>query len=203
MSTDTQINSIISAVRRINSLGLVGNGLSVRQKIAEASCLEVCVGASGDISPDDIKTVSLDRPDGDDKELRAVCFAIFAKKPDAAAIISASTPYLLNLSRINAKIPPILDDFAQIIGINMKTADGASAVPAALKGRNACMLKDKGAIIVGRTLDEAVTALLVAEKTAKTYALASALGKPAPISTWEAALMNFVYKKKYSKISKE
>jgi ribulose-5-phosphate 4-epimerase/fuculose-1-phosphate aldolase len=80
----------------------------------------------------------------------------------------------------------------------MKTAE-PSKISSALRNRNGCLIKNAGALVLGRTLDEAATALLVAEKTAKTYVLAQYIGTPAPISFAETKLMNFVYKVKYSK----
>jgi L-fuculose-phosphate aldolase len=80
----------------------------------------------------------------------------------------------------------------------MKTAE-LSKIPSALRGKNGCLIANSGALVVGRTLDEAATALLVAEKTAKTYVLAQYIGTPAPISLLETKLMNFIYTVKYSK----
>jgi len=125
--------------------------------------------------------------------------AVFNAKPDAGAVVFAAPKYLLELANKGVTIPPILDDFAQIVGATLKVAKNTQSISKAIKGRNGCMISGKGVAISGRTLDEAATALLVAEKAAKTYVLAVPLGGAKPVPMWEAKLMNYIYAKKYSK----
>jgi len=72
-----------------------------------------------------------------------------------------------------------------------------------LKGRNACLVKGAGALSLGRTLDEAHTGALVLEKGAKAFMEATVLGGAKKIGLVDGLLMNFVYKKKYSKADQE
>jgi ribulose-5-phosphate 4-epimerase/fuculose-1-phosphate aldolase len=132
-------------------------------------------------------------------ELALLVLPVFNLRPDAGAVVVAEPKYLLGLANQSVTIPPILDDFAQIVGPTLRTAKNAQSVSKAIKKRNGCMVNGIGVIVLGRTLDEAATALLVAEKTAKTYVLAKPLGGAKPIPMWEAKLMNYIYTKKYSK----
>ena len=99
------------------------------------------------------------------------------------------------------KFPACLDDMAQIIGPTAKVAPSGSVVDVikTLKGRNACLIKNAGVIATGRTLDEAHTGSLVLEKGAIAYVGSTVLGNSVKISTFDAVLMRFIYKTKYSK----
>ncbi|MDR2090362.1 MAG: class II aldolase/adducin family protein [Clostridiales bacterium] len=191
------IRSIISAASRLSAQGLAVN-LSV---CARSDAGFFMTAPSADFSApseNDVFPVPLSGGGAEGGKETKIFETVFAAKKKINAAILASPPYLTRLSELGAEIPPILDDFAQIIGSSMKTA-AAQKILSALKGRNGCMIENLGALVLGRTADEAATALLVAEKTAKTYVLAQYIGTPAPISLFETKLMNFVYKVKYSK----
>lgn len=138
------------------------------------------------------------------EELRAdnLYAKIFKKYPEINAIFHIRTHYINTVSKAGVGIPPVLDDTAQILGPNVKIAKSNKDkdIIKALKGRSACMLQDNGAIVMGRSLDEAHTACLVLNKAALIFVNAIMLGGAKPISGIEARLMHFVFKKKYSQI---
>ena len=118
---------------------------------------------------------------------------------------------ILSVSKIGKKVKPFLDDFAQIAGITVKNADynpnntlkSAKTTVKKLKGRDAVLLKNNGAICVGANEDEANAVKLVTEKGCKAFIAANLYGKDKkPINVAESALMRFIYKTKYSKKSK-
>lgn len=123
---------------------------------------------------------------------------VFISKPDINGIIIADTKHTSVIAKAGVGIPPILDDFAQIVGVGAKTGD-AKKLLKLLKGKNACVVKNIGAFATGRTLNEAETALKVLEKTAKVYIEADLIGGAKSINRVEAKLMNVIYKMKYSK----
>lgn len=128
--------------------------------------------------------------------------AVYHKRNDVNAIIINRARYCEAAASSEIKsLPAVLDDMAQIIGPAVRIAKSADpqTVVKTLKGRNACLIKDAGSVAVGRTLDEAHTGALVLEKGAQAFIEGTILGGAERIRLWEALLMRFVYKKKYSK----
>ena len=109
------------------------------------------------------------------------------------------------------EVPPVLDDLAQIIGPSVRCAKYAppstkkmmKAVVKALKGRQAALMANHGAVCVGRDLDEAFVVCQVLEKGCKAFIEAEFLGGAKSISKFEARAMHKYYLKKYSKIAKK
>ena len=106
---------------------------------------------------------------------------------------------------------PILDDLAQIIGPGVRCA--AYALPStrkivrvtlkALRGRNAALLANHGAVCIGRDLEEAYTCCQILEKGCKAFIEAEFLGGARPINRLEAAFMHQYYLRKYAKKERE
>jgi L-fuculose-phosphate aldolase len=69
----------------------------------------------------------------------------------------------------------------------------------ALKGRNAALLANHGAVCVGRDMEEAFWACQVLEKACKAFIEAEFLGGAKSINKFEAHLMHKYYLMKYSK----
>ena len=105
----------------------------------------------------------------------------------------------MNASTVAAahrEVPPILDDMAQIIGPTVRVAEYAlpstkkitKKTVKALKGRNAALMANHGAVCVGRDLEKACKAFIEAEF----------LGGAKSINKFEAHLMHQLYIRKYS-----
>lgn len=126
---------------------------------------------------------------------------IYAAREDISCIMHTTPANATVCANASVTIPPVLDDMSQIVGANIKTAkDGsAAAMVKALKGRNACLIKNEGMLSSGRTLDEAFTACFVLEKAAKTFIEGTCLGGCVKLGLIDANLQRFIYKKKYSK----
>ena len=112
------------------------------------------------------------------------------------------------MSTAGVTVRPFLDDFAQIVGITMRTAafdpdDPKRSVKTTLRklrGRDAVMLGRNGAICVGSDKEEAEAVKLVAEKGCKAFAAAHLLNCSGnTINPAESLLMRTVYKLKYAK----
>ena len=124
------------------------------------------------------------------------------KKPTSERKIHAAI--MAARPEINATIPTVLDDMAQIVGPKCKTASNdIKSILCKLKGCNSCLIKDDGCITTGRSLDEAYTCVLVLDKAAHCYVSSAVIGKNKTINIFEAKLMQFIYKKKYSKANQE
>ena len=120
---------------------------------------------------------------------------------DINAVITNHAPFCVGVAASCKSLPAALDDMAQIIGPTAKVSpDGdALTVLRTLKGRNACLIRNGGVVATGRTLDEAFTGSMVLEKGALCYVGSTVIGKSVRIGLFDALLMRFVYKTKYSK----
>ncbi len=130
---------------------------------------------------------------------------IFNRKKGINAIIISSQNYTTVVSQTAATVPPLLDDLAQIVGPSVRCVKSisVSGVLRALIGRDACLIKNRGALAAGRTLNEADTATLVLEKGCKAFIESAMIGGAKPIKKAEAVLMHIIYKKKYSKLDQQ
>lgn len=134
--------------------------------------------------------------------------AVYNKRDDVNCIIHNKQDDVVAVSSIGKTVKPFLDDFAQIVGVTARcatfdpnnTQKTAKKVVKKLKGRNAVLIKDNGAICAGSGLSDAQAIEMVAEKGCQSFVAASILdmGKSA-IKGYECALMRLVYKMKYSK----
>lgn len=181
-----------------------------RENLAgEGDCLSIRDG-DGMFATDPIKPVSAQTAEHIKKfdfshqpisKMLALHRALYLARPDVSAVITNHAPYCVLVAANQKKLPAVLDDVAQIIGPSVKFAASyeSEEVVKILGKRDACLVKNGGAVAVGRTPDEAHTGSLVLEKGAKAYVEGNILGGAKRIPLHEALLMRFVYKKKYSK----
>lgn len=132
---------------------------------------------------------------------------IYNNRPDIRSIVHTKQEDILTVSKTGKTVYPLLDDFAQIIGASMKAtifntekpSESAKRVVKALKKNNGVFLKDNGALCCGPCKEDAYACELVTIKGCKAWISASMFGNVEPINKLESALMNFIYKNKYSK----
>ncbi|MBF4691621.1 class II aldolase/adducin family protein [Fusibacter ferrireducens] len=99
-------------------------------------------------------------------------------------------------------LKPFLDDFAQIIGIEVKVVKAEeTAVLKALKNASAVFIENLGALCWGKDESEAKAVQMVLNKNCKAYFGAVLFEHIKPINLVESLLMRWVYLKKYSKLS--
>jgi L-fuculose-phosphate aldolase len=133
--------------------------------------------------------------------------AIYGERKDAGAVIHTHSMNASTVAAARRDVPPILDDLAQIIGPGVRCA--SYALPStrkivrvtlkALRGRNAALLANHGAVCLGRDLQEAFTCCQILEKGCKAFIEAEFLGGARPINKLEAAFMHQYYLRKYAK----
>jgi len=136
--------------------------------------------------------------------------AIYAERRDAQAVIHTHSMNASTVAAARRDVPPILDDLAQIIGPGVRCAP--YALPStrrivrvtlkALRGRNAALLANHGAVCIGRDLEEAFTCCQILEKGCKAFIEAEFLGGARPINGLEAAFMHQYYLRKYARKEK-
>ncbi len=136
--------------------------------------------------------------------------AIYNAREDVNCVIHSKKPEIVAASKMGGTFKPLLDDFAQLVGVTLKTgeynpantAKTAKKVVKKLKGRNAVLLKDNGAICIAGDMYDAEAVEMVLEKELRTDAAAKMIGDAKYINPVEAHLMRFIYKTKYSKKAK-
>ena len=110
-----------------------------------------------------------------------------------------------NGSQLKETVPPILDDQAQLLGVDLPFIDSTNEkkILQKLKKRFAVVLSSGIIITKGKTLEDAYIAAQLVEKTAKAWLLAKHIGGAKSINRIEAWLMHKFYMLKYSKESEK
>ena len=163
-----------------------------------------------DLAPGDIVLVNYhtSRHEGkikpsSEKELHC---EIYRTRKTIKAVIHTHQMNASTVAAAHREVPPILDDMTQIIGPSVRVADYAPPstkklsrlTVKALKGRNAALMANHGAVCIGRDLEEAFVVCQVLEKACKAFIEAEFLGGAKGITKFEAHLMHRNYMRKYS-----
>lgn len=125
------------------------------------------------------------------------------------AMILCCTPYVGICISSGRRILPVIDDMAQIIGPEVKVVTPSyQNITGALKKSSAVMIRDGNslnghALVTGRNLYEAYTALLVLEKAAEVMLKADCIGGAKSIGKLECTFMRRKYRRSYSKLERE
>ena len=133
--------------------------------------------------------------------------AIYKTRKDVNSVIHTHQMNASTVATARREIPAILDDQAQILGPSVKVAPYAlpntkkivKGTVKALKGRNAALMANHGAVCIGRDIDEVFVCCQVLEKTARAFIEAEFLGGAKSINKFEAWIMHKYYLMKYSK----
>ena len=134
-------------------------------------------------------------------------WAIYKKRKDVNYIRHTKDENVVAMSRKGKTMKPFLDDLAQLCGPVVKcavfnpsdTLKTSKKVVKALGKRNAVLIKDNGAVCVAGNQYDAEAVEIVMEKGCKTAVGAELYAETKPIGAFDAHLMNFIYKVKYSK----
>jgi len=102
-------------------------------------------------------------------------------------------------SQVKETIPPILDDQAQLLGVNIKITNKPEDIICTLFTRYATILKNGQSICIGKSFEDAFVAAQLLEKTSKAWVEGKYLGGAIPINIVEAWAMQQFYLLKYSK----
>jgi L-fuculose-phosphate aldolase len=132
---------------------------------------------------------------------------IYQQRTDVKVVITSQLPYTLTAAFAGRKILPMLDDFAQLVGVTAKVVQGKIADPRfpskvlkGLKRRNAVLIPQWGGLCAAAAFDDALAVVQVLEKGCRAQIDSSFLGGGFRINPVEAWLMRMVYKHKYSKM---
>lgn len=116
-------------------------------------------------------------------------------KRNVKGLVEGETPEV-TCSKLGKPIVAQLDDMAQMIG---RFIPFAKSEEEGLKNHNAVMVKGQGIFVRGMDEDDTEALKILAHKAAVTFLHVNASGAKRKLSSIDCMLMNFVYKKKYSK----
>lgn len=132
---------------------------------------------------------------------------IYRRRKDVGAVVHHHAANASTVAAARREVPAILDDLAQIVGPSVRVA--GYALPStkklvrktitALKGRNAALLANHGAICVGRDLEQSILCCEILEKACRSFIEAEFLGGVKEINKFEAWIMHQYYLRKYAK----
>lgn len=147
---------------------------------------------------------------GDYPETMELHREVYRRRKDVNSVIHSKKPEIVAVSKIGKTMKPLLDDFAQLIGITVRGAEydpgntvkSAKKVVRKLRGRNAVLLSGNGALCAAGDKSDAEAVEMVLEKGARAQISADLIGGAKAINPVESLLMRVIYKTKYSKQKK-
>lgn len=164
------------------------------------------VDGDGAITRIDIATGNVIVGDGCEESIE-LHRAVYKKRDDVNYIYHTKNEYAVAASKLGKTMKPLLDDFAQLCGPTVRlaaynpndTLKTSKKVVKKLKGRNAVLLENNGALCVAGSEYDAGAVEIVMDKGCKTYIGAKMFERFKPINPIETRLMRIIYLKKYSK----
>lgn len=164
------------------------------------------VDGDGAITRIDIETGNVIAGDASNESIE-LHRAVYKKREDVNFISHSKDPYTVACSKMGKTMRPLIDDFAQIVGVTVKSAkydpnnslQTSKKVVKKLKGRNAVLLENNGALCVAGSEYDAGAIEFITNKGAKIQISAQMFEKVEPINPLETRIMRLVYKLKYSK----
>ena len=164
------------------------------------------IDGDGAITRIDIETGDIIAGDANNESIE-LHRAVYKKRTDVNFISHSKDPYTVACSKMGKTMRPLIDDFAQIVGVTVKSAKydpnnslaTSKKVVKKLKGRNAVLLENNGALCVAGSEYDAGAIEFITNKGAKIQISAQMFEKVEPINPLETRIMRLVYKLKYSK----
>jgi len=127
--------------------------------------------------------------------------AIYINRKDVNFIRQTSDSGLFAISLTNRPLIPLLDDFAQIVGLSARSARSSKTadVVKALKRHPAVLIPGSGALCCAATADDANAVKAIMEKNALAQIGTQMFGGGRAISRLDSLIMHLVYTMSYSK----
>ncbi|MBD3230181.1 MAG: class II aldolase/adducin family protein [Candidatus Lokiarchaeota archaeon] len=118
---------------------------------------------------------------------------IYQARDDINCIIHAHPPHIIALSAVDIKVEPLFPDFVVYLGSEIPqipyvtpcTDEMGKLVAEKIKNSFSCILKNHGAVTVGKSIKEAYTRMQVLESGAEILFKAKLLGEPKILSKKE------------------
>lgn len=137
-----------------------------------------------------------------DMSKEALLHAEIYKKNNIFNILHATDDALVEFSSKDRILEPLLDDLAQIAGINIQTTKSCniSEIAKILQNKNAVFLEKEGALCTGATKGDAEAVAMVLRKGCLADFYSNAMKLTDKLSLIDAYIQRIVYKNKYSKM---
>ena len=194
MSWDDVRAAIVEACRRLEAGGLVaGSSGNVSVRLPAAGDRELfAITPSGVpyriLRPEQVVVIDaqgqLAEGDGRPSSERLAHLTAYRARPDVGAVIHTHSVYASALALAGQELPPVIDEQVVALGGPVRVAE--YGIPAtqeladkaveALGLRQAVLLRNHGALGVGRDLEEALAVVEMLERSARIYLLARLLG---------------------------
>ena len=192
MSLQVAKQQVAEVARRMAELDLVsGTSGNVSARLSDGLMAITPMGKSYEgMTADDIVVVDgdLNPVEGDlmPSSESLLHVAIYAARPDVGGIVHTHAVYSSAVAAAGLAIPPIVDEMVVNLGGEVrvsKYAPPASETVAervcdALGNRDAALIRNHGAVAVGRDPEAALKASILTERAAKIFVLSSILGSP-------------------------
>ncbi len=205
------INGIIMANHGTLCLGTNSNEAVYEAERMESACndylIDVCkmdmthgveVGYNSHREGDNIVYDIKDTPE----RVKLIHKQIYSKRPDVNYIIHNKSEAAMMVSRRANHMRPLLDDFAQLIGTEVKIPSNEDEIYHNIKKTvNVVFAPNDGAYCVGSTEDDAEAVAMVLDKGCIAYIAVMRNGEGHYISKLECIKMNRHYRKSYSKLA--
>lgn len=134
---------------------------------------------------------------------------IYKKRPDIHVLTHSTMPYTVTAAKAGRDVPPLLDDFAQLVGVTTRVVTGhpgnpgfASQLVKGLAHRNAVLIPTIGGLCGAGSFDDTIAVAQVLEKGCRALIDSYFLGGGHKINFLESWLMRLVYRHKYSRMIK-
>jgi L-fuculose-phosphate aldolase len=193
-----QRRDIVAACRRMNALGInQGTSGNIGVRVNGGLLITPSGMPYEELTPADIVFMRADGtvPKGQREPSTEWRFHhdIFAKRPDAGAVVHTHAMFATTLACLGKDIPAFHYMVAKAGGNSIRCAPYATFgtqelsdhALKALDGRKACLLANHGMIALGETLKDAMALAVEAETLAGQYWRALQLGKPKILSAAE------------------
>ncbi len=130
----------------------------------------------------------------------AVHLAIYRERKEIQSIHHVASGNVLAFSQGKIILRPLVDDFAQIIGTNVKTVEESpNKIAAALKKASAVFIEAQGALCCGANEMDVKAVEMILEKCCKASLCGEFFGGAKSIGWLDSRRMRRIYLKKYSK----
>ena len=184
-------DAVASAAREMERLGLVsGSSGNVSVRVPGAALMAITpMGLPySDLSGTDVVVVDaeLEPVDGDGVPSSESLLhkAIYEHRPAVGAVVHTHAIFSSVAAVVGRDIPPIVDEMVVHVGGDIRvseyafpgTAELAERVLLAMEGRSATIIRNHGAVGVGRSADEALRICALVERVATIHAFARMSG---------------------------
>ena len=204
----SQKKAVLRTSQEMAGLGLVtGSSGNVSRRLEPLDDRELLAitplgRAYGTLTEEDIVVADFDleplEGEGAPSSESLLHVAIYRARPDVEAVIHTHSAYSSVAAVAGLEIPPIIDEMMIALGGPISVSNYAAPasqeladnVCVALGERNAALIKNHGAVGVGRDLAEALEVCTLVERVAQVFVYASLLGNltTLPLDVVEAEL---------------